>query len=284
MLSFNALAARPEFTVSSVDCRDDHRGWSAEQPRADVRLVLVRSGRFRRRVRGVCTDLDRTIGYLGLPGEEEQFSHPAGGDACTSISVRSDLWRTLAGDAPRFAGSSLYVDGRLDLAHRRLLAAARDDGTEELVSLVAQAVQQVVTTPALAGGGDEALVAEARGVIGADHPAASGLIPLAGLLGVSPYRLSRAFTRALGVSLTRYRNGVRVSRALDRLEAGEPSLAVLAADLGFSDQAHLCRTVREHLGHTPTALRRLLRADPAHRGDVTRDRRHGGDVEPELLV
>jgi AraC-like DNA-binding protein len=267
VLSFNALAARPEFTVSSVDCRDDHRGWSAEQPRADVRLVLVRSGRFRRRVRGVCTDLDRTIGYLGLPGEEEQFSHPAGGDVCTSISVRPDLWRTLAGDAPRFTGSSLYVDGRLDLAHRRLLAAARDDGAEELVGLVAQAVRQVVTTPAPAGGGDEALVAEARGVIGDDHPAASGLIPLAALLGVSPYRLSRAFTRALGVSLTRYRNGVRVARALDRLEAGEPSLAALAADLGFSDQAHLCRTVREHLGHTPTALRRLV-----------------GQTEPKLLV
>jgi AraC-like DNA-binding protein len=49
-----------------------------------------------------------------------------------------------------------------------------------------------------------------------------------------------------------------VARALDRLETGEPSLAVLAADLGFADQAHLCRTMREHLGHTPTALRRLL--------------------------
>lgn len=45
---------------------------------------------------------------------------------------------------------------------------------------------------------------------------------------------------------------------MDRLEAGEPSLAALAADLGFSDQAHLTRTVREQLGHTPTALRELL--------------------------
>ncbi|MDX3662790.1 AraC family transcriptional regulator [Streptomyces sp. ID05-26A] len=261
MLSINALAARPEFTVSAVDCTDDRRGWSAEQPRGDVRLVLVRSGGFRRRVRGVCTDLDRTVGYLGLPEEEEHFSHPVGGDVCTSISLRPELWRSLAGDAPGLAGSSLYVDGRLDLAHRRLVAAAREDGAEELVGLVAQAVRQVVTTPVPSGGGDEALVAKARGVIGDGDPAASGLIPLAHLLGVSPYRLSRAFTRVLGVSLTRYRNGVRVSRALDRLQEGEPGLAVLAADLGFADQAHLCRTVREHLGHTPTALRRLLGAN-----------------------
>ena len=247
--------------MSAVDCRDDHCGWSAEQPRADVRLVLVRSGGFRRRVRGVCTDLDRTVGYLGLPGEEEHFSHPAGGDVCTSISLRPDLWRSLAGDAARLAGSTLYVDGKLDLAHRRLLAADSDSAAEGLVGLVAQAVGQVVTTTVPGGPGDSALVAKARAVIGDDHPASANLIPLAELLGVSPYRLSRAFTRELGVSLTRYRNGVRVARALDRLEEGEPSLAVLAADLGFSDQAHLCRTVREHLGHTPTALRRLLGAN-----------------------
>jgi len=101
-------------------------------------------------------------------------------------------------------------------------------------------------------------VAAARAVIGDGHPAAAGLIPLAAFLDVSPYRLSRAFTRELGVSLTRYRNRVRVARALDRIEAGDPGLAALAADLGFADQAHLTRTMREHLGHTPTALRRLL--------------------------
>lgn len=56
----------------------------------------------------------------------------------------------------------------------------------------------------------------------------------------SPYRPSRAFTREPGVSLTRYRNRVRAARALDRLETGEPDLA---ADLGFADRSHLCRTV-----------------------------------------
>ncbi|MCP2204057.1 AraC-type DNA-binding protein [Lentzea flava] len=261
VLSFVDLAARPEFTVSVVNCRDDHRGWSAETPRSDVRLVLVHRGGFRRRVRGVPADLDRTVGYVGLPGEEEQFAHPAGGDVCTSISLTAGLWRAVAGDAPRLTGSSLYVDGRLDLAHRRLLAATRSgDSAEHLVGLVGEVVEQMVSTPvpAGAGAGDAALVARARDVIGADHPAAEGLIPLATLLGVSPYRLSRAFTRELGVSLTRYRNRVRVGRALDRLEGGETSLAGLAADLGFADQAHLSRTVRDHLGHTPTALRKLL--------------------------
>ncbi|OLZ48122.1 helix-turn-helix domain-containing protein [Amycolatopsis keratiniphila] len=267
MLSFLELAARPEFAVAAVDCRDDHRGWTAERPREDVRLVFVRRGGFRRRVRGVRVDLDPTVGYLGLPGDEEYFAHPDGGDTCTSISLTPALWRTMAGDAPRLERSSLYVDGRLDLAHRRLLAATRaadtdHAATEGLIGLLATVVRQIVTTTVPDGDraatGDRTLVAKARRLIGDGHPATAGLVPLATQLGVSPYRLSRAFTRELGITLTRYRNRVRVAHALDRLEAGEPSLAALAADLRFADQAHLCRTMREHLGHTPTALRRLL--------------------------
>ncbi|MFD0541604.1 helix-turn-helix domain-containing protein [Actinomadura luteofluorescens] len=61
------------------------------------------------------------------------------------------------------------------------------------------------------------------------------------------------------MSVTRYRNRIRVGRALDRLERGERDLSGLAADLGFADHAHLTRTVREETGRTPTVLRRLLR-------------------------
>ncbi len=232
-----------------------------------MRIALVRRGRFRRRTHGAGADIDPTVGYLGLPEEEERFAHPAGGDTCTSISLTPVLWHTLAGDFPEVTTSTLYVDARLDFAHRRLLTAIREPdidyaGAERVVDLIAGIIRQVVatTTPrgASVSAGDRALVAAARSAIGDGQPAASGLIPLAAHLGASPYRLSRAFSREMGVSLTRYRNRVRVARALDRLEAGESHLAILAADLGFADQAHLCRTVRDHVGHTPTALHRIL--------------------------
>src|SRR4029450_7467389 len=96
--------------------------------------------------------------------------------------------------------------------------------TEHLLTLMGRAITQAVPKPipaaATAGTTDRPLVAAARAAIGGDRPAAGGLLPLAALLGVSPFRLSRAFTAELGVSLTRYRNRVRVERALDRLEAG----------------------------------------------------------------
>lgn len=105
---------------------------------------------------------------------------------------------------------------------------------------------------------DDALAAAARDAIISDVPQAASLRSLAELLGVSPFRLSRVFSRRTGVSLTRYRNRVRVGRAMERLGGGETALADLAVELGFADQAHLTRTVRDHVGHTPVALRRLL--------------------------
>jgi AraC-like DNA-binding protein len=261
VLTSTDLAVRPGYSVSTVTCRDDHKGWSAVESPGGYRIVLVTRGRFRRRTDGVLAELDPTVAYVGVPGQEERFAHPAGGDICTSISLGPDLWRTVAGDAG-LRRSTVYIDARLDLAHRRLLAAARagEDPSERVLEVLDRVVRQVVgrAVESPSREGDRDLVADARRVIAEEDPAADGLFPLAELLGVSPYRLSRAFTGELGESLTRYRNRVRVGRALDRLEGGDPSLAALAADLGFADQAHLTRTMRAHLGHTPTAVRRLL--------------------------
>ncbi len=268
MLSFADLATRPDFTVTAVTCRGDHKAWSEVESPGLYRLVLVRRGRFRRRSSGVTAELDPSVAYVGVPGEEEHFAHPAGGDVCTLVSLSPAMWNVLAGEASQLTTSTVSVDSRLDLAHRRLLATARagdiDDGlAEDLVDLVGHVIPQVVDRPtrtrARPSAADHGLVTAARRAIVDGHPESNALFPLAQLLGVSPYRLSRAFTRELGVSLTRYRNRVRIGRAMDRLENGEIGLAALAADLGFADQPHLTRTVREQLGHTPRALRRLLR-------------------------
>jgi AraC-like DNA-binding protein len=278
-LDTTRLADCPEFTVAVVTCDNDHARWSAAEWRDDIRVVLVRRGRFRRQARGLAADIDATVGYLGVPGEEERFAHPAGGDVCTWLSLRPDRWPELADADP--SSRPFYVDASLDLAHRRLLSAAAsgDTGyaaTEVITRLLVLAIGRLPShagrrglqhpqAPFRTAGSDQpgsvsdrALVDQAREAIATGHPDGNGLLPLARLLHTSPYRLSRAFTRELGVSLTHYRNRVRVGGALDRLSDGEQRLAELAADLGFADQAHLTRTIRRHLGHTPAALRRLL--------------------------
>ncbi|REE76835.1 AraC-like DNA-binding protein [Rhodococcus wratislaviensis] len=267
VVAVSEVARLPGVNVWAVDCCAVHPGWSGVEVRDDHRIVLVRGGRFLRRIGRHESMADPTVAYVGTPGEVEQFAHPAGGDRCTSISVRPELWRAVAGERWTLGRSDVYVDARVDLLHRRLLRAGR---TGDVHFALAEQVVRLVAVAALAAsrgrscahrrGGlpDDAVAAAARAAVLDDEPGADGLIPLAERFGVSPFALSRAFSAVMGVSLTRYRNRVRVGRALERFENGDRDLAGLAADLGFSDQAHMTRTIRAHLGETPTALRTLL--------------------------
>jgi AraC-like DNA-binding protein len=265
VLSAVTLATRREFRLYAWTCRGERSGWSQIECPVDARLVLVRAGRFRRHGRDGPVDLDPTVGYFGAPGEEERFAHPQGGDVCTSLQLNADSWWQLVGEPGRMR-PAVYVDTQLELAHRRLLAGKCDVDyllAEQLLHLIAVALCRAadrrtpVTDPPRPA--DRRLVERARAAIHDDHPAARGLFPLAALLGASPYRLSRAFMTELGVSITKYRNRVRVGWALDQLAGDKSSLADLAASLGFADQAHFSRTVREHTGYTPTTLRRIMR-------------------------
>jgi AraC-like DNA-binding protein len=74
-------------------------------------------------------------------------------------------------------------------------------------------------------------------------------------MGIAPQSVSRGFRRAYGTSPKRYRLELRALRALRELPLWQGSLATLAADAGFADQAHLTRTLVALTGRTP---RRLL--------------------------
>ncbi len=258
------LFATADFAVSAVTCSDHHEGWSEPEVSDAHRIVLVRGGAFRRRAADGVADLGPTVGYVSVPGAEEQFAHPAGGDVCTAVWVAPAVWGSVLAER-RPARSALYVDAALELAHRQLSAGAAE-APADVAFGVAEALVRLVAATAdgpLPGVEDRAVVARARAAVEAGLPEAAGLVSLARLLGVSPYRLSRAFSREVGVSLTRSRNRVRVGWVLARIEGGERDLAGLAAEYGFADQAHLTRTVRQHVGHTPGAVRRLLRPEPA---------------------
>lgn len=267
VLTAQALVSRPDFSIATWSCTGEHADWSEPERPVGGRFVLVSSGSFHRRGSGGAVEHDATLGYLGAPGEPEHFAHPHGGDACTSLQLTAENWWQLAGEPKRLGPAAVYVDARLELAHRRLLAAGPADPdyqlAESLVRLVGTALRSAAQRPIPAGSparlSERRLVAQARDAIRQADDAAVGLFPLAAALGVSPYRLSRSFSNELGVSVTRYRNRVRVGRALEQLHRGESTMADVAATLGFADQAHFCRTVRAHTGWTPTATRRELR-------------------------
>ena len=77
--------------------------------------------------------------------------------------------------------------------------------------------------------------------------------------GIHRVQASRSFVRHFAIPPSVYRTRCRVSRALGLLPRAD-SLAAIAAEAGFADQAHLCRTMRRQLGHSPRQMRQLMQA------------------------
>ncbi|MFC5374393.1 helix-turn-helix domain-containing protein [Brevundimonas faecalis] len=74
-------------------------------------------------------------------------------------------------------------------------------------------------------------------------------------MGLAPQSVSRGFRIAYGVSPKAFRAEHRALRAVRMLSTSATSMAELAADLGFADQAHMTRLVRRLSGRTPGSLR-----------------------------
>ena len=100
-------------------------------------------------------------------------------------------------------------------------------------------------------------MSRAKAALAADP--ALGLVALGRVTGRSPHHLTRVFTQLTGLTVSQYRNRLRVSLALERAAEGQRELAGLAGDLGFADHAHLTRTVRAATGCTPSSLRAAFR-------------------------
>ena len=260
------LLDQPGLRLEDVRCASHRAGWSLPEASAAHAVVFVRRGCFRRRVDGAEALLDAAVVYFENPGEEQQVAHPCeGGDACTVFSLTSEVAAEIWGGDPELPAEPLFSETALDLEQRELLAGApwtdRFQLTERSVVLLAAVLERA--HPARVAAGRPSTVAarrkavEAAREVLAAHPSI-GLRELARAVAVSPHHLSRIFSSYTGESISRYRNRVRVRTALERLADGETSLAQLAGELGFADQAHLTRVVRAHVGEPPSRLRALL--------------------------
>jgi AraC-like DNA-binding protein len=80
------------------------------------------------------------------------------------------------------------------------------------------------------------------------------LSDVSNLVGMGPRNLQRMFLRYVGVSPTWVLRRYRLLDAAEAVKEGNVvSWATVAADLGFSDQAHLSREFRSAIGKTPSA-------------------------------
>jgi len=268
VLSARTLIDRDGITLADVSCAHGAGRGEDEPARTSHGLVFVRRGCFVRTVGARTCVLDPTMAYGANPGEQERIDHPHdNGDDCTWLRLVAGLAAALYGGDPRLPARSLPTTPRVDLEHRRLLAAAgrgrsdEDALVERAIGLAAAVLER--DAPARVASGRpaterarRAVVEQAREALAADP--AQSLPELGRRLAVSPHHLSRVFRALTGATVSRHRMRLRVRAVLERLGGGERDLARLAADAGFADQAHLCRVVRAETGTTPSALREAL--------------------------
>jgi AraC-like DNA-binding protein len=83
---------------------------------------------------------------------------------------------------------------------------------------------------------------------------------VAGEAGISMRQLRRRSDAAVGYGPKTLQRVLKFQRFVRRIDAGHTDLAVLAADAGYADQAHLTRECVQLAGHTPATLAKLRRA------------------------
>lgn len=76
---------------------------------------------------------------------------------------------------------------------------------------------------------------------------------------VHPVHVARAFRKRYECCIGDYVRRLRVESACRELAASDMPIAEIAGRNGFSDQSHLCRTVKEYTGMSPRQLRRPSR-------------------------
>jgi AraC-like DNA-binding protein len=100
----------------------------------------------------------------------------------------------------------------------------------------------------------------AKGIIDEHFARPLTLVDIAQMVGVDPEHLAASFARAYGATLGEYLRQRRIRYACHYIATSSAfSLAEVAVDSGFADQAHFTRTFKYYVGVTPTMFRRYTK-------------------------
>jgi AraC family transcriptional regulator len=86
---------------------------------------------------------------------------------------------------------------------------------------------------------------------------------LAHAAGMHPVYISRAFHRHTGMTMQQYVRTKRLARARHLLSTTSRAIHSIAAETGFADPAHLCRSMKGDIDLTPKQYRGLFGSIPA---------------------
>lgn len=199
--------------------------------------ALVGGARTSCYIRGVSTPA-RSVGALLRPGAAEALFGVPAHELAERHTPLDDLW-------PGETGWILEQLASAPTLHRRI------DRLEAILAAQLSA-RQLVVHPAVT-------------IALRELPGAAAIQQIVRVSGYSHRTLIALFRRSVGVTPGDYRRILRFRRSLGLIALAEASsLAAIAADAGYSDQAHFTREFHAFAGVTPGEYRRRRPDRPFH--------------------
>jgi AraC-like DNA-binding protein len=103
---------------------------------------------------------------------------------------------------------------------------------------------------------DRERVEKAKAIVAANYAIPRSLAEIAASVGMSPFYLSRTFSRLTGETIPMFLRRVRIERAAEMLRAGTHNVTEAAFAVGYSSLGHFAKAFVELLGDTPASYAR----------------------------
>lgn len=249
-----SLFAVEGLTLRRVACDGVDAPRPVEEQSEGARAIVVLRGRFAFRDRAGAAVASPCAALFLRDGQTYHIRHVDGhGDVC--VAMQGPLVNALvdAGPTTRRLSSHAY------LRAQSLAVRLGNGAVLSRLAVEETLCGALASDEASARGGtrrDHAVADAIAFALERDFDASLSLTTIAGTAGVSVFHACRVFKRAMGTSIHRYHQELRLRHALAMLLETDVPLAQLALDLGFANQPHLTNAFRRRFQTTPHAVRR----------------------------
>lgn len=168
-----------------------------------------------------------------------------------SAKLLGNFARELAATEPGWSGRTFEpsVAALVSACLRASTGERREEVLLDLLALQGEPLRRGLEPPPALEQARQAIMEEPHSV---------RIAEAAELAGMHRVRFSLLFKEHYGLAPSLYRLRALTARAVQHIAAGTGAMAEVAHDVGFSDQAHMTRSVKRATGLTPGRLRSLF--------------------------
>lgn len=174
------------------------------------------------------------------------------------VELSPGVAERVIGQTGILADARVLSDPRVEQAGRRLYREFRSSDVASSLSMESIALEILVAASrakSVGEAGEPAWMQNVRAILHESFTDSLSLGEIAKRVDIHETHLARAFRKRHGCTLGEYVRRLRVDAAALELKRGAKPVSQIAAEVGFYDQAHFCRTFKRAYGVSPSDYR-----------------------------